>query len=564
VLANVSENTAQSDCSEPGEKLMSDILRELKELPAARLSRRIVLWVFVSVIVIEAIILIPSYNNRKQELLAQLREVTSAKIAVIMELTSPRVSDEELLDQVRKLQTHPPILGGALYSLDGKKIGIFGEEPELAFPKITTSDFIDFQSPNGSRYDVVWSAAQLGRDYTLIIRHDASSVKQDLNAFILRIAGLVVIISIFVTLGALIALKPIVVTPILKLRGDLISAGDAIKRDEKAPTFYSASIERQDELGEVIVAFMQMFNQISEAISERKQAEHSLQESLEKVEAYSIALNSELERGRQMQANFLPTELPHKPGWEISAFFEPARQVAGDFYDVFELPGDRIGLVIADVCDKGVGAALFMALFRSLIRIFSGQISQDGVCVLGDQALASLFSSASDETEGNSCKMEALEAVQLTNNYISKNHGETGMFATLFFGVLDPASGVLTYINAGHEPLYTIGPVGVKETLSPTGPAVGVMPHTEFNIQQVHLEPGDTLVGYTDGITDARSPHNQLFTKERLQLLLEQPFSSASDLLDQIIANLSTHIDNAPQDDDVTILAVRRASTAEG
>lgn len=542
---------------------MSDILRELKELPTARLSRRIVLWVFVSVIVIEAIILIPSYNNRKQELLAQLREVTSAKISVIMDLTSPRVSDEELMDQLRKLQTHPPILGGALYGSDGRKIGIVGEQPELAFPNTAPADFIDFQSPNGSRYDVVWPAAQLGWDYTLIIRHDASSVKQNLNAFILRIAGLVVIISIFVTLGALIALKPIVVTPILKLRGDLISAGDAIRRDQKAPAFYSASIQRQDELGEVIAAFMQMFNKITEAISERKQAEHSLQESLEKVAAYSVALNSELERGRQMQANFLPTQLLRRPGWEITTFFKPARQVAGDFYDVFELPGDRIGLVVADVCDKGVGAALFMALFRSLIRIFSGQISLDGVCFLDDQALSNLFRSASDEMEENSCRIEALEAVQLTNNYISKNHGETGMFATLFFGVLEPASGVLTYINAGHEPPYIIGPDGVKETLSPSGPAVGVMPHTEFKIQQVHLAAGDTFVGYTDGIPDARSPHDQPFTKKRLQSLFEQPVSSASDLLEQIIANLTTHIDNAPQDDDVTILAVRRASAAE-
>ena len=541
---------------------MSDILRELKELPAARLSRRIVLWVFVSVIVIEAIILIPSYNNRKQELLAQLREVTSAKISVIMDLTSPRVSDEELMGQLKKLQTHPPILGGALYSSDGRKIGIVGEQPELAFPKTAPADFIDSQSPNGSRYDVVWPAAQLGWDYTLIIRHDASSVKQNLNAFILRIAGLVVIISIFVTLGALIALKPIVVTPILKLRGDLISAGDAIRRDQKAPAFYSASIQREDELGEVIAAFMQMFNKITEAISERKQAEHSLQESLEKVEAYSVALNSELERGRQMQANFLPNELLRRPGWEITAFFKPARQVAGDFYDVFELPGDRIGLVIADVCDKGVGAALFMALFRSLIRIFSGQISLNGVCVLGDQALSNLFSSASYEAD--SCRIEPLEAVQLTNNYISQNHGETGMFATLFFGVLEPASGVLTYINAGHEPPYIIGPDGVKETLSPSGPAVGVMPHTEYEIQQAQLGAGDTLIGYTDGIPDARSPQDQLFTKERLQSLLEQPASSASDLLKQIIANLTTHIDDAPQDDDVTILAVRRTSTAEG
>ena len=91
-----------------------------------------------------------------------------------------------------------------------------------------------------------------------------------MNAFILRIAGLVVIISIFVTLGALIALKPIVVTPILKLRGDLISAGDAIRKDQKAPAFYSASIQREDELGEVIAAFMQMFNKITNTTKEQK------------------------------------------------------------------------------------------------------------------------------------------------------------------------------------------------------------------------------------------------------------------------------------------------------
>ena len=301
---------------------MSAILEGLRKLPTARLSRRIVLWVFVSVIVIETIILIPSYNNREKELLSQLREVTSAKVSVIMQLANPHVSDEALLDQVRKLQAHPTILGGTLYRSDGKKIGFFGEQPELAFPKIATSDLIDFQSQNSSRYDVLWSAPQLGRDYTLIIRHDASSIKQDLYGFIRRIAGLVVIISIFVTLGAWIALKPIVVTPILKLRGDLISAGDAIRKDQKAPAFYSASIQRQDELGEVIAAFMQMFNQISEAINERKQAEHSLQESLEKVEAYSIALNNELEQGRQMQANFLPTQLLHRPGWEYSYHIE--------------------------------------------------------------------------------------------------------------------------------------------------------------------------------------------------------------------------------------------------
>ncbi len=127
-----------------------------------------------------------------------------------------------------------------------------------------------------------------------------------------------------------------------------------------------------------------MYQQISDAISERKRAQGALQESLTQVEAYSQALNDELEKGREMQTNFLPGQLLHKPGWEIVAYFKPAHQVAGDFYDAFELPRGYLGLVIADVCDKGVGAALFMALFRSLIRIFSGQTSLEGLVLPGN------------------------------------------------------------------------------------------------------------------------------------------------------------------------------------
>lgn len=535
---------------------MLAVLKGLLRLLTARLSRRIVLWVFVSVIVIETIIFIPSYSNRKQELLRHLGEVTSAKVSVIMQLANPDVSDEELLDQVRKLQAHPIILGGALYRSDGKNIGVFGEQPELVFPKINSSKVIDSQNQSGSRYDLVWSPAQLGRDYTLIIRHDASSVKHDLNAFIWRIVGLVVIISIFVTVGAWIALKPVVVTPILKLRRDLIRAGDAIRRDQETPEFHSASIQRQDELGEVIAAFMRMFNQITEAMSERKRAEDSLQESFRQVEAYSKALEHELEKAREIQRNFLPDRIPQPPNWEIAAFFHPAFQVSGDFYDVFPLPGGNVGLVIADVCDKGVGSALFMALFRSLIRVFSGQ---NDLCELTSSAVDEKVGTTIESQAATHDQINALKAVALTNDYIAEEHCEMCMFATIFFGVLNPATGLLAYINGGHEPVFIVGPAGVKESLRPTGPAVGMLFGSEFEIQQVQLEPGDILIGYTDGVTEARSPSDELFTRRRLQSLLEQPVSSASDLLEHIKINLFTYTDKAPNSDDITMLAVQRA-----
>jgi serine phosphatase RsbU (regulator of sigma subunit) len=386
-------------------------------------------------------------------------------------------------------------------------------------------------------------------------------VRQELNAFILRITGLVVIISIFVTAGAWFALNPIVVKPVLRLREDLVKAGEAISRDQKTPKFYSASVQRQDELGEVIFAFRQMYTQIADAINERKNAEKELQKSFKQVEAYSEALNNELEKGREMQTNFLPTQLVHKPGWELAAFFKPARQVAGDFYDVFDLPDGGVGIVIADVCDKGVGAALFMALFRSLIRIFSGQTTLEGLaCLYNDESISKEESIAGDGLTQPE-HLIALKAIQFTNKYIAKNHGDLAMFATMFFGVLDPQTGILTYINGGHEPLLIINKSGgVKKRLNPTGPAVGIDSESKFDIQEIQLEAGEILMGFTDGIIEARSDEDKFFTLDQLLNLIEEATPSAAELLNRISDEVKSHTGDADQFDDITLIAIRRLS----
>ena len=274
------------------------------------------------------------------------------------------------------------------------------------------------------------------------------------------------------------------------------------------------------------------------------------------AEAYSKALEHELEKAREIQRDFLPDQIPQPRNWEIAAFFHPAIQVSGDFYDVFPLPGGNLGLVIADVCDKGVGSALFMALFRSLIRVFSGQ---NDLCELTSSAVDEKVGTTIESQAATHDQINALKAVALTNDYIAEEHCEMCMFATIFFGVLNPATGLLAYINGGHEPVFIVGPAGVKESLRPTGPAVGMLFGSEFEIQQVQLEPGDILIGYTDGVTEARSPSDELFTRRRLQSLLEQPVSSASDLLEHIKINLFTYTDKAPPSDDITMLAVQRA-----
>lgn len=268
----------------------------------------------------------------------------------------------------------------------------------------------------------------------------------------------------------------------------------------------------------------------------------------------------ELEKGQKIQREFLPSTIPDFPDWNIATAFFPAGKVSGDFYDVFKFSDGNVGLVIADVCDKGVGSALYMALFRSLIRVFADQATQS------EPASISGFDPSGSRVATAPCSDNKaairLQAVPFTNNYIAQTHGDEGMFATLFFGVLNPATGRLCYINAGHEPLYLIDAKGVKKALAPTGPAVGMWPNAAYNTGQIQFEQGDMLIGYTDGVTEARSPDDEIFTRKRLQSLVEQPFNSASEMLDRIKTSLFEFIDIAPRGDDVTMLAVQRVEVA--
>jgi serine phosphatase RsbU (regulator of sigma subunit) len=251
-------------------------------------------------------------------------------------------------------------------------------------------------------------------------------------------------------------------------------------------------------------------------------------------QAYVQAIKRELELGRQIQADFLPATLPQPPGWEIAAFFQPALEVSGDFYDAFTLPDQRVALVIADVCGKGVGAALFMALVRSLIRFFAEQV--------------------------NTCVSDVFDVISLANNYIAQHHQRQGMmFATLFFGALDTASGALTYINAGHPSPIIVGPSGAREISPRANPALGLFPKLEFVQQQARLEPGETLLAYTDGVTEAINAQRESFSKERLLATLQPAAPSAAVLLERVESSVRAHAAGEAASDDITMLAVRRA-----
>jgi serine phosphatase RsbU (regulator of sigma subunit) len=252
---------------------------------------------------------------------------------------------------------------------------------------------------------------------------------------------------------------------------------------------------------------------------------------------YLKSLERELEIGRNIQKGFLPRRLPEAKGWEIASFFKAAREVAGDFYDAFSLaPGQGIYLVIADVCDKGVGAALFMTLFRSLLRFTI---------------------EASDTFGGRSPAVTLRDAAALTNNYIATTHGDTGMFATVFLGLLEPRAGTLLYINAGHEAPLVLHADGGCSSLNRTGPALGVISDANFIVREVRLDPGDLFFAFTDGASDALNPGGHPFGRERLLSLLHADISAEA-LLGEIDTHLNAYIAEADQFDDITLLAVRR------
>ncbi|MDR3575241.1 MAG: SpoIIE family protein phosphatase [Anaerolineaceae bacterium] len=267
----------------------------------------------------------------------------------------------------------------------------------------------------------------------------------------------------------------------------------------------------------------------------------------------TLKFGREVQIGQQIQLSYLPEKLPDAAGWEIAAHFEPAAEVAGDFYDSFTMSNNHISLIMGDVCDRGITAAMFMVLVRSLLRAFTQQHYQlnEGVKV----------GSNPDQNAGASLvdRLALKNAIELTNNYILNNHASMNMFATVFFGILDPISGILIYTNAGHEPPLIFNQSGVISRLNPTGSAVGMVPNVDYEIHQTQLDPGDTLLIYTDGVIDAKDSAGQSFGRDGLVELIEKSELSATALLNSIETNLRTYIAEEAQSDDITTLAVHRS-----
>mgnify|MGYP005811958919 CR=1 FL=1 len=239
-------------------------------------------------------------------------------------------------------------------------------------------------------------------------------------------------------------------------------------------------------------------------------------------------LETEVNLARQIQRAFIPEKLPRVEGWELAGRWETARQVGGDFYDVLALPGGKIGLFIGDVADKGMPAALFMALTRTLVR----------AAVL--------------QTESPGRALEQVNSLLIPDTSL-------GMFVTGVYGVLDPATHSFTYANAGHNPPLWARGDGRIEPLTRTGIALGIVEGQPISERTIHLGPGESVLLYTDGITEAFAPSGEMYGEARLLATLRSSSDrDAAALLDAVQASVKAFMDTLPPSDDMTLLALKR------
>jgi sigma-B regulation protein RsbU (phosphoserine phosphatase) len=264
----------------------------------------------------------------------------------------------------------------------------------------------------------------------------------------------------------------------------------------------------------------------------------------------------EREIAYEMQQSFLPHTFPDIEGVEVSAIMRPAREVGGDFYDVIPLSGGLLGMIVADVSGKGVPAALYMALGRTLLRAHS----------LSYTARAQYLSDALESAHvrqlmrsGSHSALGPLGSVRKTNDYLTEHHSEQSMFLTLFYAVYEPQSRLLTYVNAGHNPPFLYNTLtGEQDWLQPTDMVIGILPDCAYEPQARQLNPGDVLTMYSDGVTEAFNADHDMFGEERIvETVQAHKTASAQELLEAVKSAVDTFVSSAPQSDDLTLMVMR-------
>jgi sigma-B regulation protein RsbU (phosphoserine phosphatase) len=253
--------------------------------------------------------------------------------------------------------------------------------------------------------------------------------------------------------------------------------------------------------------------------------------ALERAQLHDLAetqrtrQEKELAMARAVQKSLLPTQLPNILGFTLAADWRPAREVAGDFYDFFPLPDGRWGMVLADVSGKGAPAALYMAMTRSLIRSEAGRYSNPSAVL-----------------------------TEVNRRLLAESCNE--MFVTVFYAIVDPVLRSLTYASAGHDPPFLRRASRRVERLALGGLIMGPFEELTLSDETLNLESGDTLVAYTDGLTDTVNHQDEVWGHTRLADAINSAPPAAQDILTHILKDLAAFAGPVPQPDDITLLVL--------
>ncbi|MFA4876816.1 MAG: SpoIIE family protein phosphatase [Methanoregula sp.] len=340
-------------------------------------------------------------------------------------------------------------------------------------------------------------------------RTTSERINEQTDRFLVIFCGLILMLIVIVAILS-VFLARVITRPVevLKKGASAIGRGDLD---------YRVELETRDEFEDLARSFNQMAGDLKQNI-----------EDLRRTTAEKERYTKELEIAKEIQESFLPEVIPDIPGYDIAAIAIPAMEIGGDLYDFIPVEGGRWGLVIADVSGKSVSAALYMALSRTLLHAVSSE------------------------------HKDVTSTVQWVNRMLFDD-GRSGMFITVFYGVLDPVTGVFCYVNAGHNPPLLLRKAEEKARfVEGKEIALGVIPEILAASHSLTLEQGDILLMYTDGVTEAFNEQDMDFGEDRLAGYLEKNRSlPAREILDGLLAEIRQFRGNASQSDDITLLVLR-------
>jgi serine phosphatase RsbU (regulator of sigma subunit) len=499
----------------------------LTRLLRARLSWRIAFWVLVSILVIETIIVFPSYRVRKSELLTQLEDVGANTILPIINMAAAQGEGGDLIPLAEKLTRETVILGGAFYLPGGQPLGVFGEPPAISYSGMHEMDPTHVLTADGSRYDVAWDHKQLGTRYALVVRLDATHVSEELIAYTWRMIGFILLISAFVTTAAMFAVGITTITPILKLRENLLATGQRTAYEQ----VHILPRNRPDELGDVMGAFHTMAHRIEQRTTQ-------LETSNARLTALNERLQHELTMAQKIQRSLLP---PATPTWNsptLRCYTTPMSAVGGDFYVYHNHINGTYGVAVGDVSGKGMPAALLMAVsVASFHSIVQHEVEPETLLAQLDQSIAFYTRT----TRLNCALIYALLHAQEPDG----NGNATYTMCVANAGCIQPIirrrEGALEWVNVSGMPL-----------------GIGMGARSGYQKMGLTLTQGDMVILTSDGVVEAKNGARQMFGFARLeQTIAEGPVNDADAMLAHIKQQVHVFVQDEEAHDDLTIVVVQ-------